>query len=158
MDNDNNTYTTTVYLGGLLEETTIDEISITVPEGQLEIVESPTLTTKTLVTTVKLIDSSITNIESLLDQVEITYPVEFSATVSDRAAQKTPIKITHTASIIAATENSNLGMKLDAYVTPVDVSGLINIATPIEALTTTKYIIFAKDNVRYVCEAQGGYG
>lgn len=158
VDNDNNTYTTTVYLGGLLDGTTIDKISITVPEEQLEIFESPTLTTKTLVVTVSLIDSSITDIESLLDQVEITYPVEFSATVSDNAAQKTPIKITHTASTIAATENSNLGMKLDAYVTPIDVSGLINIATSIEVLTTTKYIIFAKDNIRYVCEAQGDYG
>lgn len=158
VDNDNNTYTTTVYLGGLLDGTTIDKISIIVPEGQLEISESPTLTTKTLAATVRLIDSSTTDIESLLDQVEITYPVEFSATVSDSAAQKTPIKITHTASTIAATENSNLGMKLDAYVTPIDVSGLINIVTSTETLTTIKYIIFAKDNVRYVCEAQGDYG
>lgn len=158
VDNNNNTYTTTVYLGGLLDGVTMDKISITVPEGQLEIFESPTLNLKTLAVTVALIDSSITNIESLFDQVEITYPVEFSATVSDNAAQKTPIKITHTASTIAATENSNLGMKLDAYVTPINASGLINIATSIEALTTTKYIIFAKDNVRYVCEVQGDYG
>lgn len=144
-------------MGGIKSNTTIANIGIKVPEDKLVISGSPTLVNKTLTFTVQLVNANDDE-ESLLDQVEITYPVTFSASISTEAAQKTPIKITHTASAIAATENSNLGMKLDAYVTPIDMSGLINIATPNGALTTTKYVIFAKDNVRYVCQAQSGYG
>lgn len=144
-------------MAGIKNNTTIADIGIKVPEDKLVISGSPTLVNKTLTFTVQLVDENDDE-ESLLDQVEITYPVTFSASISAEAAQKTPIKITHTPSTIAATENSNLGMKLDAYVTPIDVSGLINIATSTETLTTIKYIIFVKDNSRYVCEAQGDYG
>ena len=84
----------------------------------------------------------------LLEEIEIIYPVEFSISDTPGIAQKTPIKVNHTASKISVENNSYLGMKQDAYITPIDVSGLITLPE-----ITKKYTIFSKDGVTYVCEA-----
>jgi hypothetical protein len=91
---------------------------------------------------------AVEDIPSVLESITITYPVQFSA--SKYKALKLPIIVEHAYNKIAVSGNPNLGMLHDAYVTPIDVSGLVSIS---QSSTTDKYTIFHKDGVVCVCKA-----
>ena len=145
-----NAYVTNIYLAGS-KTTNLSDITVNLPQGVVAAdYEDQTdswkqFDNKTLSLRVRLQDSN--NLD-LLEEIEIIYPVEFSISDTPGIAQKTPIKVNHTESKISVANNSYLGMKQDAYITPIDVSGLITLPE-----TTKKYTIFSKDGVTYVCEA-----
>lgn len=145
-----NAYVTNIYLAGS-KTTNLSDITVNLPQGVVTAdYEDQTdswkqFDNKTLSLRVRLQDSN--NLD-LLEEIEIIYPVEFSISDTPGIAQKTPIKVNHTASKISVENNSYLGMKQDAYITPIDVSGLITLPE-----ITKKYTIFSKDGVTYVCEA-----
>jgi hypothetical protein len=96
--------------------------------------------------------------DALLESILVTYPVMFSASINNEAAaQKTPVKLILKDNHIETVDNNLLGMLHDAYVTPVDVSGLTNL--PTSTTKTDKYVIFylaAGSNTPescYVCKA-----
>lgn len=91
-------------------------------------------------------------LDDALNNVEVRYPVVFSVNDTVKSGiQKTPIKIVYTPNTVAAVDNTNLGMKLDAYVTPIDLSSLLSIAD--SSKTMKKYAIFNKEAETYICEA-----
>jgi hypothetical protein len=100
------------------------------------------------------LDSTVNR--EILDDIQITYPVIFSAKEpsAENAAQKLPIKVIFEPSSVSVdkTQNTNLGMKMDAYSTAINMSSLW--ALPED---TEKYAIFSKDNKTVVCKAVGSY-
>lgn len=145
-----NYYTTSVRLAGSTTND-IDDIQIVLPSGVTS-ADYPNnggswkqYTNKTLSLRVQ-VDANLDS--TVVDEVEITYPVAFAVDDSKLLAQKTPIKVGYTPSKVSVTNNSYLGMKHDAYITPIDLSGLATFAE-----STVKYTIFNKNNVSYVCRA-----
>jgi predicted nucleic acid-binding Zn-ribbon protein len=137
-------YSTTVKLGGLVEGSTKDDIVIPQLDGVSSVTKDLTGIVLTLEATLEAGVST-----NRLEEIEIHYPVVFSvASDFSNLLQKTPITVTHEASSIKTEGNKNLGMKLDAYITPIDVSGLKALPK-----NTKKYVIFSKDNYSCVCEA-----
>ena len=153
---DNNKYTTSVFLGGL-DTSKKDTIKIIPPAG-IEATYSfqgeVDLDAKMLILKVEIVDENVTSDE--LDNIIIEYPVIFNEPqLGVNFAQKTPIKVIQEPYSIAIDQNYNttLGMKYDAYSTPIDVSGLINLPD-----TTSKYVIFKKGKQNpIVCKAYGNY-
>jgi hypothetical protein len=108
------------------------------------------LDTKTLSFSVEFDSATEQEIESALDNIYITYPVVFVASLTDNL--KKPIKVVHDAYNISVEDNTRLGMKHDSYVTPINVSGLINpYMDPTNIIK--KYVIFEQDTRVYVCQA-----
>lgn len=162
-----NSYSTELYLGGLKAEDdtvvvvngatkkatdvniTYDSEIINSVEGTLDS-ENKTLT----VTTVFTDGATEEAINNALDQIIISYPVNFSATYNN--SLKTPIKVVNTANSLEVENNKRLGMKHDAYITPIDVSGLIE---PRDAAADIvyKYTIFEQNSDVYVCKATNNY-
>lgn len=141
-------YTTTVYLGGL-NTTKVDEIEVIAPEDEIEVVSKTLEDGKALIITIQVLNS-----ESLekLDDIIVKYPVTFSATMdaNNQYAQKPAIQVKYDqSSLTIVSANKSLGMKLDSYVTPIDLTRLYNLDT-----TTEKYTIFSKDDKTYICKAQ----
>lgn len=149
-EEDGDAYLTTIPLVGA-KLSFVDEITVNLPEGVVaaDYDQQPgswkTYTNKNLTLRVRIAGTDI----NILEQIEVIYPVTFTtANVDSNAAQKTPIKVQHTASKVSVTENSYLGMKHDAYITPVDVTNLITLPQP-----TKKYTIFTNGTAKYICEA-----
>lgn len=143
-------YSTEIYLGGLKDGTKPEEIEVNPPA--LVKVSNKELDARTLTFDAEL-DASLSY--DVLENIEIVYPVIFSVESNfDNLAQKTPIKINHTQATVEIDKagNNTLGMKLDAYITPIDVSGLINLPA-----STKKYAIFAQGETVCVCEAKDNY-
>jgi hypothetical protein len=82
--------------------------------------------------------------------LEITYPVVFSASTDniDSTPRKSAIVVNHNKRV-SVSGNNRLGIKYDSYVTPINVANLLNV--PRTNSTTSKYTIFEKNNVVYVC-------
>lgn len=153
------TYSIKIKLGGLQEGVTKATFGTqTDPVDNLVVVFANGLGESS----VELVDNILTimltttltgdELDDALNNVEVRYPVIFS--VNDAVTsgiQKTPIKIVYTSNTVAAVDNTNLGMKLDAYVTPIDLSSLLTIAD--SSKTMKKYTIFSKETETYVCEA-----
>ena len=141
-----------VFLAGLMDGSSVDDIEVKLPE-EATLVNDPSLgsgdATRVL-TIIVNVNSEVAaeDIPSVLESITVTYPVQFSA--SKNKALKLPIIVEHTYNKIAVSGNPNLGMLHDAYVTPIDVSGLISIS---QSSTTDKYIIFHKDESTCVCKA-----
>lgn len=162
-----NSYSADLYLGGLkAEDDTVvvvngvtkktTNVNITFDSAIINSVEG-TLDSenKTLTVTAVFIDGATEEaINNALDQIIISYPVNFSATYNN--SLKTPIKVVNTANSLEVENNKRLGMKHDAYITPIDVSGLIE---PRDAATDVvyKYTIFEQDSAVYVCKATNNY-
>lgn len=141
-------YTTTVYLGGL-NTTDTKKIEVIAPEGEIKVVSKTLEDGKALIITIQVLNS-----ESLekLDDIIVKYPVTFSATMdaNNQYAQKPAIQVKYDqSSLTIVSANKSLGMKLDSYVTPIDLTRLYNLDT-----TTEKYTIFSKDDKTYICKAQ----
>ena len=69
---------------------------------------------------------------------------------NNQYAQKPAIQVKYDqSSLTIVSANKSLGMKLDSYVTPIDLTRLYNLDT-----TTEKYTIFSKDDKTYICKAQ----
>lgn len=150
-------YQTQILLAGCQSDQYGSEIEVILPETISEdeiIIANKTYNNQYLTLVVELKDSSKT---SEFDDIILKYPLgEFSASVNDLLAQKTPIKIEYTPSVLKVSGNQVLGMKFDSYVTPIDLTSLQKL--PIrdgESIdnNTKKYTIFTKDNVRHVCPA-----
>ena len=154
-------YSTSIYLGGL-DLDKLDEVNIIPPEG---ITTSHSMSStdggegeqdrlaKTLVVQAEITNENLTT--DALDYIQIEYPIVFNEpNIGSNYAQKIPIKIIQEPYSIAVDSNYNttLGMKFDAYSTPIDVSGLINLPTQ-----TDKYVIFKKEGQPVVCKAYGNY-
>lgn len=155
-------YSVSITLGGLQNFTTTcvfgprdipaeEQVVISLPDGISE--RHASINNKTLVFSVysTLEDEALSD---ALDDIEIRYPVVFS--VNETVAggiQKTPIKVQYTPNSIAVIDNKNLGMKMDAYVTPIDVSALQNIAVSTASRIMKRYVVFKKSTELYVCEA-----
>jgi hypothetical protein len=165
-------YKTEIYLGGLdtsktysfkVNDTIIGSseneiITIDLPEGiqltQGEGVVNPQLNHNVLVV---YVDLESVNTDKL-EKIKFSYPVDFGIPeVSSNIAQKLPIKVEYDQSMTTVVDNKSLGMKLDSYVTPINMLGLKNIISNNTLLPTKKYTIFEKDGVVYVCEAIGDY-
>lgn len=154
-------YSTSIYLGGLdLDKT--DEINIIPPSG-ITTTHSMSSTdgeegeaerlAKTLVIEATIQDENLST--DSLDYIQIEYPIVFNEpSMGSNYAQKIPIKIIQEPYSIAVDKNYNttLGMKFDAYSTPIDVSGLVNLPGQ-----TDKYVIFKKGSQPIVCKAYGNY-
>ena len=141
-------YTTTVYLGGL-NTTDINEIEVIAPEDEIEVVSKTLEDGKALIITIRVLNSK--SLEKL-DDIIVKYPVTFSATMdaNNQYAQKPAIQVKYDqSSLTIISTNKSLGMKLDSYVTPIDLTRLYNLDT-----TTEKYTIFSKDDKTYICKAQ----
>lgn len=154
-------YSTSIYLGGL-DLDKIDEINIIPPDG---ITTSHSMSStdgeegeaerlaKTLVIEATIQDENLST--DSLDYIQIEYPIVFNEpSMGSNYAQKIPIKIIQEPYSIAVDKNYNttLGMKFDAYSTPIDVSGLVNLPGQ-----TDKYVIFKKGSQPIVCKAYGNY-
>ena len=142
-------YSTSIYLGGLVENTPEDKIVITPPEGVTW--SNKALNGNTLTFDATIDDDRHTY--QILEEIQISYPVVFSVTDFSNLAQKTPIKITHTATSIGieSDTNANLGMKMDAYITPIEVSSLLDLPANVK-----RYVVFSKNQRSLVCEAEDG--
>lgn len=158
-------YTTSLYLGGLnltdteafsgnvvvqAEVENHKDINITYQSEKITSVTT-SLDTKTLTLNVMFAkDTTSEDIEAALDGLKITYPVIFVATLTDNL--KKPIKVVHNAHSISVEDNSRLGMKYDAYVTPINTSGLISPYLSSDDLIS-KYVIFEQYGRVYVCKS-----
>jgi hypothetical protein len=128
-----------------------EQIVISLPNGISE--RHASINSKTLVFSVysTLEDEALSD---ALDDIEVRYPVVFSVNeTATGGIQKTPIKVQYTPNSIAVIDNKNLGMKMDAYVTPIDVSALQNIAVSTASRVMKRYVVFKKSTELYVCEA-----
>lgn len=155
-------YSTSIFLGGL-ELEKVDEINIIPPEG-IEVTHSMSSTeeategererlAKTLIIQAEIKNENLST--DYLDYIKIEYPIKFTEpNIGSNYAQKIPIKVIQEPYSIAVDSNYNttLGMKFDAYSTPIDVSGLINLPDQ-----TDKYVIFRKGTQPIVCKAYGNY-
>lgn len=86
------------------------------------------------------------------ETLEVIYPVNFTtSTELYQAPRKATIVVSSNAkgAAVGVSGNTSLGMKYDSYVTPIDVTSLINM--PRSSSNTDKYTIFAKDTSLYVC-------
>lgn len=141
-------YTTTVYLGGL-NTTDTKKIEVIAPEGEIKVVSKTLEDGKALIITIQVLNSKSLD---KLDDIIVKYPVTFSATMdaNKQYAQKPAIQVKYDqSSLTIVSANKSLGMKLDSYVTPIDLTRLYNLDT-----TTEKYTIFSKDDKTYICKAQ----
>ena len=143
---------TGIYLGGLQDGKTSADIIPHSPNESLLVVSDKTLSGKTLTITATF-QKTLTDEEelALLEQIVIEYPVNFSVAESlSGYALKSDIKVVYDPFSISVDKNFNtiLGMKMDAYVTPINLSGLYNFP-----LNTKKYVVFSKDKESLVCEA-----
>lgn len=141
-------YTTTVYLGGL-STVDVNDIEIITPEDEIEVVSKTLEDGKALIITIQVLNSKSLD---KLDDIIVKYPVTFSATMdaNNQYAQKPAIQVKYDqSSLTIVSANKSLGMKLDSYVTPIDLTRLYNLDT-----TTEKYTIFSKDDKTYICKAQ----
>lgn len=146
-DKGSNSYETTIILGGIKSDTNKDNIVVHPVEG-ITITNKELIDAKTLKITIKIEEDSTL---SQLDDIIIEYPVNFSAQLDSSKvfAQKPSIDIKYDASTLQVTsENKSLGMKLDAYVTPINLTNLRELRG-----TTSKYTIFSKDSRTYICPA-----
>lgn len=139
-------YSTSIYLGGLVENTPKDRIVITPPEGVT--CSNVQLSGNTLTFDATIDDN---HTYQILGDIQISYPVVFAVTDFSNLAQKTPIKITHTPTSIGVENNTNLGMKMDAYITPIEVSSLLDLPAGVK-----RYVVFSKNKRSLVCEAEDG--
>ena len=142
-----NPYETTIVLGGIKSGTNVDDIVVHSEEG-ITITNKELIDAKTLKITIEIEEDSTL---SQLDDIIIEYPVNFSAQLDSSKvfAQKPSIDIKYDASTLQVTsENKSLGMKLDAYVTPINLTNLRELRG-----TTSKYTIFSKDSRTYICPA-----
>lgn len=143
---------TGIYLGGLQDGKTATDIIPHSPDESLLVISDKTLSGKTLTITATF-QKTLTDDEelALLEQIVIEYPVNFSVAESlSGYALKSDIKVVYDPFSISVDKNFNtiLGMKMDAYVTPINLSGLYNFP-----LNTKKYVVFSKDKESLVCEA-----
>lgn len=159
---DGGKYSTSIFLGGL-ELEKVDEINVIPPEG-IEVTHSMSSTeeategererlAKTLIIQAEIKNENLST--DYLDYIKIEYPIKFTEpNIGSNYAQKIPIKVIQEPYSIAVDSNYNttLGMKFDAYSTPIDVSGLINLPDQ-----TDKYVIFRKGTQPIVCKAYGNY-
>ena len=146
-DKGSNSYETTIILGGIKSSATEEDIVVYPVEG-ITITNKELIDAKTLKIAIKVEEDSTL---SQLDDIIIKYPVNFSAELDSSKvfAQKPSIDIKYDASALQViSENKSLGMKLDAYVTPINLTNLRELRG-----TTSKYTIFSKDNRTYVCPA-----
>lgn len=145
-------YSTSVWLPGLQTDKTVNDIEVILPDGISISDKALNSETKTL----SFQANFLVDVDgSLLDQIIIKYPVNFSVNSSFSSfAQKTPIEVQFDPAGVSINKdkNQNLGMKMDAYVTPIDMSLLYNFP-----LNTKKYTIFSKGNKTYVCEMKSNY-
>lgn len=155
-------YSVSITLGGLQNSITTcvfgtrdisaeEQIVISLPSGISE--RHANISNKTLIFSVysTLEDEALSD---ALDDIEVRYPVVFSVNEAVTGGiQKTPIKVQYTPNSIAVIDNENLGMKMDAYVTPIDVSDLQNIAVSTALRVMKRYVVFKKSTELYVCEA-----
>ena len=109
--------------------------------------ENPSLSNKYLIYAATL-DSTVT--PDVLENIQVVYPVtfDFQGDESKSIAQKPFIKVVHEPNTVSVTDNTNLGIKMDAYVTAIDVTGMRNVPKD-----TKKYVIFSKDGNTVVCRA-----
>lgn len=158
-------YTTSLYLGGLnlvdtdafsgnvvvqAEVESHKDINVTYQSEKITSVTT-SLDTKTLTLNVMFAaDATSEDIEAALDGLKITYPVVFVATLTDNL--KKPIKVVHNAHSISVEDNTRLGMKYDAYVTPINTSGLISPYLSSGDIIS-KYVIFEQYGRVYVCKS-----
>ena len=146
-DKGSNSYETTIILGGIQSGTDEDDIVVHSVDG-ITITNKELIDAKTLKITIEIEGDSTL---SQLDDIIIEYPVNFSAQLDSSKvfAQKPSIDIKYDASVLQVTsENKSLGMKLDAYVTPINLTNLQELRGE-----TSKYTIFSKDSRTYVCPA-----
>ena len=156
-------YTTQIYLGGLNvelgqavgikvnEEVKVEGdvfVDITLPAGVI-LDGTPSTLSSTVYFAVSTDDTE------LLEKITINYPVRFEANVEK--ALKMPITLKYTPYLIKAEGNLKLGMKMDSYVTPIDVREMVDVVIGNLKEVVKKYTIFAKDNLVYVCESIDGY-
>ena len=158
-------YTTSLYLGGLnftdteafsgnvavqAETASHKDINVTYQSEKITNVTT-SLDTKTLTLNVVFAeDATSEDIEAALDGLKITYPVVFVATLTDNL--KKPIRVVHNAHSVSVEDNTRLGMKYDAYVTPINTSGLISPYLSSGDIIS-KYVIFEQYGRVYVCKS-----
>jgi hypothetical protein len=126
------------------------DINIVYPPEKITTLTA-TRSSKTLtITVVFAADATSEEIETSLDSIQISYPVKFTATKTDNL--KTPIKVVYSSTEVSVENNTRLGMKHDAYITPIDLRGLINPCSDASD-TIYKYVVFEQENRVYVCKA-----
>ena len=153
-------YISTTFLSGLKSNATEEDIHfenlpsiISVQNTDLETI--PNVTGRNLVLTIQFVGQNTEEAENkALDELVVSYPVNFdvSSFNENNALHKEAILVNYNANSISVKDNENLGMKYDAYITPINVSGL-----PKFSNNTKKYVIFAKNGQSLVCEAFGNY-
>lgn len=153
-------YISTTFLSGLKSNATEEDIHfeklpsiISVKHISLETIQN--VTGRNLVLTIQFAGQNTEEEENkALDELVVSYPVTFdvSSFNESNALHKEAILVNYSANSISVKDNENLGMKYDAYITPINVSGL-----PKFSNNTKKYVIFAKNGQSLVCEAFGNY-
>ena len=96
-----------------------------------------------------VLDDTVT--EDVLENIQVTYPVrfEFNANTNRSVAQKPFIKVKNEdGNSLSVEDNTILGVKMDAYVTAIDVSGMRKPPANIR-----RFVVFSKDGKSVVCEA-----
>jgi hypothetical protein len=146
-------YQTSIYLGGLQDGKTKEDIQPRSPDESLVLVTGKELNGKTLTITATF-QQTLTDKEeeALLEKIVIAYPVNFPVANSlDGFALKSDIKVVYDPTSVSVDKNYNtmLGMKMDAYVTPINLSGLYNFPS-----NTKKYVVFSRNKESLVCEAK----
>lgn len=141
-------YSTSIKLGGIKSTATESDIKLHNTESFAAVTKSFNTDTAVLTLTIQLNSGDKLD---LLDDIVVEYPVNFSARLGVSGyAQKPAVEIKYDASKLEiVSSNKSLGMKLDTYVTPVDITNIPELET-----TTSRYTIFSKDNRTYVCQAK----
>lgn len=152
------TFTQSITLGGLK-----DEITTTNLIDNTDNVDASKVNIRSLKEGVEVSNASIVgNLLTITgtapvnfnenETLEVIYPVNFTtSTELYQAPRKATIVVSSNAkgAAVNVSGNTSLGMKYDSYVTPIDVTSLINM--PRSSSNTDKYTIFAKDTSLYVC-------
>lgn len=153
-DNPTGLLVSTVFLGGLKVNSTDDDIIL---KNQASIIqlEDKTLTSGEKGTTLQLTisfadNTSVAEQNKAVDDLIVEYPVDFNVNnfFEDNALHKKAINVDYKPNAIAVQDNEILGMKYDAYITPIKLNSLPNFPTS----HREKYVVFAKDKQSIVCK------